>query len=269
MRFLSLNAWGGNVFEPLMAYLQQADADIVCLQEVTSAAEPSPERLYFKGHGWDLAQHADLFAAVRTLLPGHQAVFCPAMEGDLFDADGRAYRSRFGLATFVRDEFAVLGQAQAFVHGTYRSGGWGEPPVPRNMHALRLFDPASRRGFVVAHLHGLRDLDGKHDSPARDAQAHRVVEMIDQVREDGDPVVFGGDLNLLPDSRSFAIWAEAGLSDLITGRGFTDTRTSLYPKEQRHADYLLVSEGISVAGFDVVTAPEVSDHRPLVLDFSV
>ena len=196
--------------------------------------------------------------------PGH-----PVSAELLFDADGRAYRSRFGLATFVRDEFAVLGQAQAFVHGTYRSGGWGEPPVPRNMHALRLFDPASRRGFVVAHLHGLRDLDGKHDSPARDAQAHRVVEMIDQVREDGDPVVFGGDLNLLPDSRSFAIWAEAGLSDLITGRGFTDTRTSLYPKEQRHADYLLVSEGISVAGFDVVTAPEVSDHRPLVLDFSV
>lgn len=269
MRLVSLNAWGGNVFEPLIAYLRQVDADLLCLQEVTSAVDPSPDTLFFKGHGWDLVQHADLFGSVRETLPRHKPFFCPAMEGDLFDEAGGAYRSRFGLATFARHDLAIGSEVEVFVHGLYRADGWGEPPVPRNLHALRLVDPKSQRGFVVAHLHGLRDVEGKHDTPAREAQARRVLDALGRIRKEGDPVILCGDLNLLPDSRSFDIWGEAGLTDLVTTRGFTDTRTSLYPKSQRYADYMLVTKGIRVEAFDVVASPEVSDHRPLFLEFAV
>jgi len=46
----------------------------------------------------------------------------------------------------------------------------------------------------------------------------------------------------------------------------TDTRTSHYAKPVRFADYMLVTADVPVADFDVPASPEVSDHRPLVLD---
>jgi len=191
------------------------------------------------------------------------------MQGELFDAEGRAYRSQFGLASFVHRRIAVERQVEAFVHGAYRADGWGRPPVPRNLHGMRLRDPASGRAFAVAQFHGLRDLAGKHDTPARQAQATRVRDLLSEVCREGEAAVLCGDFNLLPDSESFGIWREAGLRDLVTGNGFADTRTSLYEKDQRFADYLLVSDAVKVLRFDVPAEPEVSDHRPLVLEFDI
>lgn len=71
------------------------------------------------------------------------------------------------------------------------------------------------------------------------------------------------DLNLLPDSETFAVLGAIGLVDLV---GASDTRTSRYPKPLRHASYLLVSDPDAVAGFEVLAEPEVSDHRALVVD---
>ncbi|MGO6900389.1 endonuclease/exonuclease/phosphatase family protein, partial [Rhizobium ruizarguesonis] len=48
--------------------------------------------------------------------------------------------------------------------------------------------------------------------------------------------------------------------------GLVDTRTSYYLKQGRFADYMLVTPGVKVAKFEVVEAPEVSDHRALLLD---
>ncbi|MBU1174298.1 MAG: endonuclease/exonuclease/phosphatase family protein [Alphaproteobacteria bacterium] len=269
MRLMSLNAWGGNIFEPLKNLIDRVRPDILLLQEVTSAVDASPRRLFFKGHGFDLPQQADLFADMAKVLDGHFALFCPAMQGELFDEAGRAYRSRFGLASFVHRDIAILEQVQAFAHGAYRPDGWGEPPVPRNMHVLRLFDPETQQAFVVAQLHGLRDPAGKHDTPDRMAQAEKIVGLISAVRQKGDPVVFCGDLNLQPDSRTFEILAAAGLIDLVTTRGFADTRTALYEKPERFADYLLVSPTVKVIDFDVPAEPVVSDHRPMMLEFEV
>ena len=54
----------------------------------------------------------------------------------------------------------------------------------------------------------------------------------------------------------------------MTGGGFDDTRTSWYDKPDRYADYLLVNENVAVERFDVVAQPEVSDHRPLLLEIA-
>jgi endonuclease/exonuclease/phosphatase family metal-dependent hydrolase len=75
-----------------------------------------------------------------------------------------------------------------------------------------------------------------------------------------------GDFNVLPGSSTFEVLADLGLSDLVTGRGHADTRTSHYAKPGRYADYMLVNDAVRVSSFDVVAAPEVSDHRPLLLE---
>jgi endonuclease/exonuclease/phosphatase family metal-dependent hydrolase len=135
------------------------------------------------------------------------------------------------------------------------------------MHCLRLLNSATRRTFTLGHLHGLRELSGKEDTPSRARQAEKVIEMLNRVRAAGEPLIFCGDLNLLPGSQTFEMLRQIGLNDLVISRGFTDTRTSWYAKKPRFADYMLVSEAVKVARFEVLAEPEVSDHRALLLEF--
>lgn len=104
---------------------------------------------------------------------------------------------------------------------------------------------------------------GKGDSPARRAQARRLTELCTNLAGPDDVAVVCGDLNVLPDSETFGLLGEIGLTDLV---GDADTRTSQYGKPVRHASYLLVSARSRVRGFEIVTTPEVSDHRALVVD---
>jgi len=270
MRLVSLNAWAGQVWPSFLAWVPTIGADILCLQEVTRAPVASPDWLIYADADRRLDQRADLFADVTRLLPdGYQGQFNPANRGALTDADGKAYPSEFGLGMWVTRPVAITECLHRFVFGTYRHDGWGAAPVPRNMQVMRLFDPTTQRPFIVAHLHGLRDPAGKGETPDRAAQAQAIIAAIAAVRQDGDPVILAGDLNLLPDSATFAALATIGLTDLVTTRGHTDTRTSLYAKPQRHADYLLVTDEVRILDFSVPAMPEVSDHRPLILDFTL
>ncbi len=269
MRLISINTWGGRLVDPLLQYVRSCDADILCLQEVTHAIGPSPDRLIYRGDGGELSQEADLHAAIGRVLPTHRGQFCPAMQGDLFDTAGRTYPALFGLSTFVRDGLQTVAQVLRFVHGEFRIGGWGTPPVPRNMHCLRLYLPQAGRTLTVAHLHGVRLPQGKQDTPERKQQAARIIETIAQVRADEEPAILCGDLNLIPQSATFGLLEKIGLSDLVTTHGYSGTRTSHYAKEPRFADYLLTSPGIDITRFEVVADPEVSDHCPLLLDFEL
>jgi hypothetical protein len=71
---------------------------------------------------------------------------------------------------------------------------------------------------------------------------------------------------VLPESVTFEALGRLGLTDLVTSRGHTDTRTSYYRKEGRFADYMMVTPEVGVVIFDVVAEPEASDHRALHLE---
>ena len=117
-------------------------------------------------------------------------------------------------------------------------------------------------------MHGLRDLAGKQDTPERLAQAQRLRDLTFSVAEAGDRLVVCGDFNVLPDSKTFDIFLQDGLVDLVIARGFQGTRNSQYKKPGKFADYMLVNDGLLDTRFDVVYDPEVSDHCPLVLNTS-
>lgn len=265
MRILSLNAWGGRVFEPLLPFLEDMDADVLCLQEVIRTPGVGARWLTYRGDGAELPQRANLFDDVRARMPDHDPGFFPSARGVLHD-DGTSYSSEFGLATFTRRSFPVIGQALEFVHGSYSADGWGAHPRPRNAHGVRLLDPERNEPIAVVHLHGLREPGSKADTPHRRAQAHALVQLIHRLWNPGDRLVVCGDFNLLPDSETFSILGTLGLTDLVTTRGFADTRTSFYGKDGRFADYMLVTSNVAVRRFEVVAAPEVSDHRPLLID---
>ena len=264
MKVLSLNVWGGMLHAPLIDYLATVDADVYCLQEVPRAVAARSEWLTYRDGTVTLQQRANLYREIAAALPGHDGFFAPAMRGELMDGDRPCWQE-FGLATFVRQDFPVIGQAMDFVHGAFSPHAFGAHPRARNAHAVRLYDYTADRALCVAQFHGLRTENGKDDTPERDAQADAVVTLLERLHRDGEGLVLCGDFNLLPESRTFKTFSRLGLTDLVTISGFTDTRTSLYKKPGRYADYMLVNTGIRVADFTVVETPEVSDHRALLL----
>ena len=267
MRILSLNAWGGKLYAPLLDYLAAVDADVLCLQEVVNTPGSAEAELTYRDGDHVLNQRTNLYEDIKHVLPRHESRFFPASRGVLYDGQGRMHASEFGLATFTRYGLPVIGETMSFVHGAFSADGWGDHPRARNAHCVRLFDPASAAPVTIAHMHGLRDpATGKADSEIRRRQAERLAALIRTVWQPGERLVVCGDFNVLPGSSTFEVLAELGLSDLVTGCGHADTRTSHYAKPERFADYMLVNDAVRVTSFEVVAAPEVSDHRALLLE---
>ena len=263
MRIVSVNAWGGALCDELVAWLPGSRADIVCLQEVTRTPGLTGWTRFDDGDR-ALPQRADLLNDVRVALPRHQALFVTADSGPVYDGAGGRHRQDFGLATLVGEDSPVCGVESAFVHGRFADHDeWTVADRPRIAMAVRTVDRSTGRSVWVVQLHGLRDPQGKGDTPARRRQAERLAELIERVRDPQDLLVVCGDFNLLPGSETFGVLADVGLTDLV---GAADTRSSYYRKPVRHASYLLVSDVAAVKGFEVLTGPEVSDHRALVLD---
>lgn len=160
----------------------------------------------------------------------------------------------------------IIGQIQEFVHQAFSPVGYGDHPRSRSAHAVRVFDYVANRALSVTHMHGLRDLKGKTDTPERAAQAQKLLDLSRRVSEPDDLTVICGDFNVEPNSQTLTILSEAGMSELVTGRGFNGTRNTQYKKSGRYADYMLINREEAVMGFDVIYDPEVSDHCPLILE---
>jgi endonuclease/exonuclease/phosphatase family metal-dependent hydrolase len=265
VRVMCLNAWGGTLYQPLIDYIAKEAPDVLCLQEVVHTPTARKDVLTYRDGAHVLPQRSNLFRDVSNALPEHSATFAPAAQGVLWDGD-EPVPSQWGLATFVHRSHPIVAQHQGFVHKNFSPEGYGDHPRSRSAHTVRLYDYERNWAVCVAHMHGLRDIAGKADTPERVVQARRFADICRSVMEEGDRLVACGDFNVEPSSETFMELAKLGLTDLVTARGFTDTRTSHYAKPGRYADYLLVNELVEPISFEVVTSPEVSDHRPLLLE---
>jgi len=265
MKVMCLNGWGGKLHEILASYVSSERPDILCLQEVVHSPETEQDWLSYRDGDHVLPQRANFFRDVSLALPEHVAFFCPAAQGVLWDGDV-SIPSQWGLATFVHKSLPVVAQAQGFVHKCFSPHGYGDHPRSRTAHAVRVYDYLRDRPVSVAHMHGLRDLRGKMDTPERADQARRLLDLSNRASESGDLRVICGDFNVEPDSETLAILKESGFIELVTTFGFEGTRSSHYKKPGRFADYMLVNGVEDVASFTVIYEPEVSDHCPLILD---
>ena len=262
---MCLNGWGGALHAVLLPYLAEAAPDILCLQEVVDTPGAQKDVLTYRDVDRALPQHANLFREVTRAFPEHVATFCPASRSVLWDGDV-SVPSYWGLATFVHRSLPVIGQIQGFVHKGFSPDGYGEHPRARSAHGIRVFDPRTGRTVSVTQTHGLWDPRGKIDTPEREAQAHRLIEISRHLSHPEDQVVVCGDLNVVPGSRTLEILTEAGLTELVGLGGHPGTRSSFYKKPGQFADYMLVDDPSAVRQFRVIRDPEVSDHCPLLLE---
>ncbi|MBI5447117.1 MAG: endonuclease/exonuclease/phosphatase family protein [Gammaproteobacteria bacterium] len=243
MNLISLNIWGGHIKNPLLDFVcTHRDIDLFCFQEVYHDAKykisTEKERNYA----------LNIFSELQENLPEHQGFFRPVVD--------RVY----GLALFVRKTIDILGEGEILIHENPHYPGRG-PTHARNLQWVELI--VNNKKYAILNIHGLWNGLGKSDTPERIAQSLRIKDFLETINI---PKVMCGDFNLRPDTKSIKI-LEEGMDNLIEKHGIQSTRTVLYPKEEKFADYILTSPDIKVNDFFVLS-DEVSDHAPLFLSFS-
>lgn len=243
MKILCLNTWGGRLTGKLVEFLKQhTDVDVFCFQEV-----------YNEAHGKDtiwMDTNFDLLNDLKKALPEYLCYYDPHLS------------DYWGLALFVRKDLTVLEQGEWFVHKhkghDYEQEKIGHTAKNVQYVTLQIED---QQKFTVINFHGLWNGQGKGDSDARVEQSRQLIEFCARMK---NQYVLCGDFNLLPESNSLRMLEAFGLRNLIKENNITSTRTSLYPKEGRYADYAFVPKGVMVEQFTVLP-DEVSDHAPLLI----
>ena len=222
---------------------ESANTDIFCFQEIFHCATGKTDK-------WKDCAY-ELYMDIASVIPGF---------GGYYHTHFRDY---YGLATFVRSPLAPVSVTETFVH-KFKEFEPGEEEAlhARNIQITSYERPAK---FSVVNFHGLWNGQGKGDSPDRLEQSRKIVDALKTLEGE---VILCGDFNLNPDTESIATIEAAGLRNLVKEYGVTSTRTSLYPKPGRFADYIFVSDGVRVNDFRVLP-DEVSDHAPLLLEFEV
>lgn len=250
MQIISLNTWGGRGGkDALMAFFKAyQDVEVFCLQEVWNGGE---HMLTEVGGGKTMEDaFPQLLSAIVEVLPEHTCYFRP----HLFDF--------YGLTLFIRKDLRVLEEGELYVHkerGFVEPHDWGTHA--RNIQYITFETKGGLR--TVVNFHGLWNGKGKTDTEARLLQSTNILTFVSAL---ANPFVLCGDFNLLPETESIKKLEALPLRNLIREYGVTSTRTSFYKKEERFADYMLVSDGIEVADFAVLP-DEVSDHAPLFLEW--
>jgi hypothetical protein len=264
MRLVSLNTWGGIVFEPLMEFVRRhaADTDMFCFQEMFFGSRPEDGVEDAKGNG---RTHGDLCKELEMALPDHVAYPRYAPEGSQFQGEKPPAGVRLGQVIFVKRGIPVTDQGGFY---TYPD----DSPVVAQMY-IRLTGNfqyvrvrSSHYEYLVGSVHGLWQPGGKRDTPERLAQSRILADFF---KKGSGKKILCGDLNLHPDTESIAILG-GEMRNLIAEYGIGATRTSFYAdKERLHdpiADYAFVSSDVDVRRFAVL-GDEVSDHSPLLLEF--
>lgn len=241
MKLITLNIWGGHIHEPLLEFIKShRDIDIFCFQEVYHNA-------HRKICDDDKKVSLNIFSELHALLPHHQAFFRPVVDGI------------YGIGMFVKKEIEVLEEGESNIHHNPKYPGIGATHS-RNLQWLQY--RINNQIHTIVNLHGLWNGKGKMDSPERISQSQKIKEFADTIQT---PKILCGDFNLRPDTVSMKM-LESGMKNLIEIYKISSTRTSLYQKEEKFADYVLTSPEITVNHFEVLSH-EVSDHSPLLLEF--
>lgn len=238
---MTLNIWGGHVKNPLLEFIEShRDIDIFCFQEVYHNA---PNKISTENRSVSL----QIFAEIADLLSSHHTFFRPVV--------GNIY----GLATFIKKEIEVIEEGEILIHDNPHYSGSG-PTHSRNLQWLEY--RLNNQIYSVLNVHALWNGKGKTDTPQRIAQSQKISDFMNTIKT---PKILCGDLNLRPDTESIKI-IEKDMRNLIKEYGILTTRSSLYHKTEKFADYIFTSPEIKVTSFNVLN-DEVSDHLPLVIEY--
>lgn len=197
-------------------------------------------------------ENLKLFSDIQAVLPNHQGLFAPIMEGT------------WGLAMFIHKKYRIEETRDIWIHGSETSHVKGQPAtIPRILQYTIISDQSSKK-YTIGNVHGLWVKDNKIDTPERIEQSQKIFSSLKNV---GTDIILGGDFNLRPETQSIGMLEkELELRNMIKEYKVTSTRTPLYTKNsETYADFIFTSESLSVKDFQVL--PDVvSDHAALYIE---
>lgn len=248
MQLISLNTWGARAgLNNLLAFLEYyQNTDIICLQEVWNGGE---HMLGEEAAGQSMKDvEPQLLSKIAGVLQNHDYYFRPS------------FYDFWGLTIFVKKGIRVLEEGEQFV---YKERGYIAPEnIADHARNLQYVTIETKEGIrTIINIHAAWQAAGKGDTPARLEQSDNIVRFLKGVDH---PIIFCGDFNLNPATESIHKIEAAGLRNLIIENGVQSTRTSLYKKSERFADYVFVSPIIEVDEFRILRK-EVSDHNAMSL----
>ncbi len=250
MKIISLNVWCGRVGNSVYDFFNHnKEIDIFCLQEVdldgtqfgadVVGSNPPPGDPY-------------LFVSIEKILSEHHGFFSAGL--------GRWW----GNAIFVKKDIYrnITASGEIVISDAQQQYVDYDTWFRRTIQWIDFIRAGEK--ITLINLHGLWEKDkGKNDSDDRIQQSQNIIDFMKT--KSGRKIILLGDFNLNPDTQSMKMIEDFPLKNLIKDYGITDTRTSYYTKENRFADYALVSSGLRVKDFRVLP-DEVSDHAPLYLE---
>jgi hypothetical protein len=254
MKIITLNLWGGKLFEPLMQFVatQKDNADVFCFQDC----------LFGSDAGFSPIQggRLNLFSELQTILIDFNAYTYRDPEESYFHGEMLPPDVGCGQVIFVRKTYQVLEQGGFRSHpeSPYHKGG---DLVSGRCQWVKIADTDSSF-LTIMNLHGLWQRNShKRDTPERLEQSQKIKEFFGSSTQKN---ILCGDFNVVHDGNAIAL-LEEDMVNLVKKYGVTSTRSEHYPKEEKFADYILTSRNIEVKDFGVLS-DVVSDHLPLFLE---
>jgi endonuclease/exonuclease/phosphatase family metal-dependent hydrolase len=244
MKLITLNIWGGKVFDPLIDFFKKhaKDTDIFCLQEVFNNSSSTKSKVQENAK-------QDIYSDIALILKEFDGYFAPTQEGEE------------SLTMFVKKSLGVQEVSEKFVY-RWKNAMENNDPSTYGINVQYAKFTKENKNYMICNLHGHWTPNFKGDNPARLEQSHNIKKLLDNF--DGAKVLCG-DFNVAPETESMRILEEK-MSNLVKKYGVTSTRSKFYTGEVKFADYILVSPEIRVKDFKVLQ-DVVSDHLPLFLEF--
>ena len=254
MKLITLNTLGGRAGKEKLLdfFADNSDVDIFCLQEIWAAPYENIENQLVGGRKIDVSRTLVYgLQEISNVLSGHTAFFRPH------------HLDNYGLLILIKKEWQVIEEGEVWVHKHKEYVPEGDiGKHARNIQFVTFNTPAGLK--TVINFHGLWNGEGKEDSHDRVEQSEKIIAFLKTLTNE---YILAGDFNLNPTTQSMNLLEAHGMRNLIKEFGYTSTRTPLYEKDGKFADYVLVSGGIEVLDFNVL--PDVvSDHSPLMLEFA-
>lgn len=245
MKIVQLNIWMGKIEGKLERFLQETDADVICMQEVINSDDTTlhVSRLWF-----------DTSRILRANPEFKYYKYFPNWSADI--ADGTMQ-----MGNFVISKIPIVSTDMKFVHGQYTE------------HTILVQQPSNNtavdiikleNGITVVNHHGFWRKDPMGDEDSLKA-FEKVGEVVKPLAEEG-PLVMCGDLNIIHASPCFKHLDF--LRDLTDENKVETTLSGARVPFKVPCDHILVNDEIEVKDFRVL--PDiVSDHLALEAEVEI
>ena len=246
-----MNIWNGRLYYPIDAFLKRERPDILCAQEMLSGKDSlSPgfwtaETLVEAGH-FNQAQTSPPVPFFQLLEKSTNAVNA-VLTGDRLTSDFQHTIFPYEPEGEITPQLQRLVQIYNMVHTEQRLADG------RIIHVLS------------HHNHIVRSDAGRLYSKTSEINFKTIAAYIAKL---SGPVIFSGDFNMLKESTCLQPLKEIGLTNLNDVHNIHSARNEFSWKTDECVSHVFISPDIQVHDYRIAT-DNVSDHLPLVMDFSL